>query len=160
MFVSVLVNSLEISILAVLADRDKFLSAQIRLNGISILAVLADRDLPLCSMGCGTPVFQSSRSLRTATVYKGVRQPQVTISILAVLADRDGQSRRHPRQARNFNPRGPCGPRRNRPHKEHPGHHFNPRGPCGPRPFVTSFVILVVISILAVLADRDHLCEQ
>ena len=45
MFVSVLINSLEISILAVLADRDHmFVSVLINSLEISILAVLADRD--------------------------------------------------------------------------------------------------------------------
>ena len=60
------------------------------LTKISILAVLADRDWSTEEPSRISTVFQSSRSLRTATVH-GVRQPHVLhgISILAVLADRD-----------------------------------------------------------------------
>ena len=55
-----------ISILAVLADRDspELLDAGARI--ISILAVLADRD-PRNTTEMAMPIFQSSRSLRTAT---------------------------------------------------------------------------------------------
>ena len=124
--------------------------------------------------------FQSSRSLRTATAwhfnnlyerrYFNPRGPcgprpfdwfcpvkKFTISILAVLADRDACCSAAMPTAAHFNPRGPCGPR---PTLFPSGlmrlSYFNPRGPCGPRhgqckekqkPFD--------ISILAVLADRD-----
>ena len=79
-----------ISILAVLADRDtcnrfkKGWSAW-----ISILAVLADRDKLDAMENYARTQFQSSRSLRTATEtqYAAVHQ------------------------ADDFNPRGPCGPR-------------------------------------------------
>ena len=101
--------------------------------------------------------FQSSRSLRTATIL-GVSIPQYSpISILAVLADRDievnlarlrpkiFQSSRSLRTAtsdafipgnggRDFNPRGPCGPRPYGTAIATPPGNFNPRGPCGPRP--------------------------
>ena len=56
--------------------------------GISILAVLADRDVYLKREGC-----------------------PYSISILAVLADRDARRGSRRRGWRNFNPRGPCGPR-------------------------------------------------
>ena len=102
-----------ISILAVLADRDPDGDA-LRLEGeISILAVLADRD----------PKRPAGQRLRP------------DISILAVLADRDLMRGDKTRWiTRNFNPRGPCGPRQ----------------PVGAMP-----VPVKLISILAVLADRD-----
>ena len=59
------------------------------MNEISILAVLADRD------PCPIPIktipsrFQSSRSLRTATQAEANNSREDNISILAVLADRD-----------------------------------------------------------------------
>ena len=57
---------------------------------ISILAVLADRDgfREATKMVC--TLFQSSRSLRTATGGGASREQARDISILAVLADRDG----------------------------------------------------------------------
>ena len=102
--------------------------------------------------------FQSSRSLRTATIRAAIKQLEADIiSILAVLADRDlttalptpcsqtFQSSRSLRTATTsprarssspayFNPRGPCGPRRRRAYAAPSVYHFNPRGPCGPRP--------------------------
>ena len=104
-----------------------------------------------------TSVFQSSRSLRTATGKLCLYRPLCDISILAVLADRD-----YPAKPRNhhiygdFNPRGPCGPRPDfqAALDAHMGfqssrslrtatcrfaawaaerRYFNPRGPCGPR---------------------------
>ena len=79
-----------ISILAVLADRDGLSSFLLqRYQEISILAVLADRDkAPPTSFQ--TPlIFQSSRSLRTATDNRPSGRTSCGISILAVLADRD-----------------------------------------------------------------------
>ena len=79
-------------------------------------------------------IFQSSRSLRTATLTGGIKHGIC----------KEFQSSRSLRTATffalsgliwaaYFNPRGPCGPR-------HPSHnrglqssYFNPRGPCGPR---------------------------
>ena len=63
---------------------------QVARVGISILAVLADRDGRL-RLSPSSPqfIFQSSRSLRTATLYESVHKPDLSISILAVLADRD-----------------------------------------------------------------------
>ena len=58
-------------------------------------------------------VFQSSRSLRTAT-HRCITWP---------------------RYSKCFNPRGPCGPRRGLENSVQDGEMegFNPRGPCGPR---------------------------
>ena len=124
---------------------------------ISILAVLADRDFvckaikiiiryfnPRGPCGprpgssffpVGVMTFQSSRSLRTATLLP---PPEIAvppgISILAVLADRDVISTITGFFIFDFNPRGPCGPRR-RPGRRctSSSWNFNPRGPCGPR---------------------------
>ena len=78
--------------------------------------------------------FQSSRSLRTATVPLPPESSQGAISILAVLADRDHRCCRRCLRSWYFNPRGPCGPRP------------LPQGVARTHPG---------ISILAVLADRD-----
>ena len=82
-----------ISILAVLADRDEPLQA---IDGfspaISILAVLADRDFLALPMVTPRLVFQSSRSLRTATGIARQYYDDHPISILAVLADRDSNT--------------------------------------------------------------------
>ena len=124
---------------------------------ISILAVLADRDMGQDGTGEGSTVFQSSRSLRTATIIVVLPAPgkpfqssrslrtatrsaelstaTTRISILAVLADRD-TDRTFPSSALTID--------------------FNPRGPCGPRPSVLrNHAVEAHISILAVLADRD-----
>ena len=79
-----------ISILAVLADREpgRFLPGG-PCAPISILAVLADRDLVFGSRSYSYSVFQSSRSLRTATGLRSHWSAGIGISILAVLADRD-----------------------------------------------------------------------
>ena len=79
-----------ISILAVLADRDRIVVC--RHNHalyISILAVLADRDGMISNSDFIMMLFQSSRSLRTAT----------------------GSFLKPKTSEENFNPRGPCGPR-------------------------------------------------
>ena len=79
-----------ISILAVLADRDVIVySFKPTSFVISILAVLADRDLIDGSGLSITRLFQSSRSLRTATFQTTFQSILGDISILAVLADRD-----------------------------------------------------------------------
>ena len=124
---------LRISILAVLADRDYCKACAIKQGNISILAVLADRDSSSrlsCRPGrhfnprgpCGPrlyrvstascpSLFQSSRSLRTATI------PRQLFAVHRLY----------------FNPRGPCGPRLVKSAIVFCDGYFNPRGPCGPR---------------------------
>ena len=58
-------------------------------SDISILAVLADRDRGPNDFPARRTLFQSSRSLRTATAPSLVSVTIFGISILAVLADRD-----------------------------------------------------------------------
>ena len=95
--------------------------------------------------------------MRTATSVAGSILNGFKISILAVLADRDGKFLRIRFISNYFNPRGPCGPRRTQADNRHTDHRisilavladrnerkasitalltdFNPRGPCGPRP--------------------------
>ena len=176
-----LVGVPHISILAVLADRDGGTQARDIAVNISILAVLADRDSFRLFSRTFLRIFQSSRSLRTAT----------------------GKSRCRKSARPYFNPRGPCGPRHQEPDlgrlamtfqssrslrpatrncrilwgslepfqssrslrtatlcaagRLAAAQYFNPRGPCGPRPVGLDShpAIRQQISILAVLADRD-----
>ena len=65
---SALAMTSDISILAVLADRDFILFRPFLWRHISILAVLADRDVFEWWERLVTVIFQSSRSLRTATL--------------------------------------------------------------------------------------------
>ena len=102
--------------------------------------------------------FQSLRSLRTATPSRlAEARAAAGISILAVLADRNHCVRPSATLTANFNRCGPCGPRPDSftalsLHQSY----FNPRGPCGPRLGLWVPLILILgISILAVLADRD-----
>ena len=171
-----------ISILAVLADRDEGIDqADDRPDSISILAVLADRDGCLSWNIYSTSEFQSSRSLRTATLRLSPSSPQLIFQSSRSLrtATPSGHWSRRSRK-KNFNPCGPCGPRLwPGQHREAGPQYFNPRGPCGPRPldawehwdladyfnprgpcgprrFCTSTESEArYISILAVLADRD-----
>ena len=129
----------------------------------------------------GNMKFQSSRSLRTATPYIWDRAFDLRISILAVLADRDTpahtghclaeefQSSRSWRTAtlltkkletvqKNFNPRGPCGPRRGMNVKNtfEAVQFQSSRSLRTATPVQLQAQLLVGgISILAVLADRD-----
>ena len=103
------------------------------------------------------PIFQSSRSLRTATenIYQAIRDWAVFQSSrslrTATFTCRNMASVRS-----HFNPRGPCGPRHRHPGPRRESRHFNPRGPCGPRPAKEGGKESSrEISILAVLADRD-----
>ena len=105
---------------------------------ISILAVLADRDCTPERYERSEQIFQSSRSLRTAT---GRKDPTATSKV----AFQSSRSLRTETAGAyhlgtpddNFNPRGPCGPRRCT--VEYSISfilYFNPRGPCGPRPAI------------------------
>ena len=148
-----------ISILAVLADRDVGTPDGCRTTWISILAVLADRDAPAPDAVVALKKeFQSSRSLRTATfINKPGCDIPFDISILAVLADRDNQ---HVRRSGAMSWISILAVLADRDPwswgTSSPSRYFNPRGPCGPRLRLVGYTVrLVDISILAVLADRD-----
>ena len=103
-----------ISILAVLADRDlPDVDGLARLHVISILAVLADRDGIACLAAADHREISILAVLadRDPSSYLQGRKDH-DISILAVLADRDAERRDDPANSEYFNPRGPCGPRR------------------------------------------------
>ena len=101
---------------------------------ISILAVLADRDMDDNTNLAIQLQFQSSRSLRTATVSGG--------GILS--------------QKEHFNPRGPCGPRRSGAStKRSVGGFQSSRSLRTATAMTACSKLRIAISILAVLADRD-----
>ena len=112
---------------------------QTKYYSISILAVLADRDQAGQGSQGRHPVFQSSRSLRTATM-KAFPQLQ---------------------SLSNFNPRGPCGPRPRIGHEEGPPTEFqSSRSLRTATPDGDALRLEGQISILAVLADRDDYDQQ
>ena len=65
-----LLGEFAISILAVLADRDQCPENVNNPHSISILAVLADRDTRDLLLNKPVDLFQSSRSVRTATTVR------------------------------------------------------------------------------------------
>ncbi len=80
-------------------------------------------------------VFQSTRPLRGATCSFFCCQQSAFISIHAPLAGRDARTRSTLVLSSHFNPRAPCGARRQgQNHEDHRLRHFNPRAPCGARP--------------------------
>ena len=112
-------------------------------------------------------------------MYKGMRQPQVTISIhapragcdltaivrnacgcISIHAPRAGCDHHifgDVRVLLHFNPRTPCGVRHRSTCQSLSSLHFNPRTPCGVRPpFFAPRVILEFISIHAPRAGCDH----
>ena len=150
-------------------------------SDISILAVLADRDRRRSAPASERSRFQSSRSLRTASGlldnlidinrFQSSRSLRTATFIHCAFASFNStfQSSRSLRTATMsamtsktrspyFNPRGPCGPRPAPPAICTPSWaYFNPRGPCGPRRYAVNAQFLGSdISILAVLADRDR----
>ena len=127
---------------------------------ISILAVLADRDGLLRPGINSSSLFQSSRSLRTATnisaeivflsMYfnprgpcgprrlwqKGRWQNHIYFNPRGPCGPRPAAPLTAPTEGSYFNPRGPCGPRLLSSRGTTRGSYFNPRGPCGPRPLI------------------------
>ncbi len=91
------------------------------------------------------------------TTHVRERKFTIGISIHAPLVGRDaGQAGRRV-CPQDFNPRAPCGARRQRRRRSTIRSHFNPRAPCGARPFPScSFMISSKISIHAPLVGRDR----
>ena len=103
-----------------------------------------------------TDWFQSTHSLRSATLVWGIVTQEEPVSIHALLAECDLRcmsrthppdsfnprtpcgvrpgTRNRPRSTRSFNPRTPCGVRPLEPRQSGAGRSFNPRTPCGVRP--------------------------
>ena len=148
---------------------------------ISIHAPLAGRDLTTFGLWAITPIFQSTRPLRGATMsitqnslpssdfnprapcgarlmVKQTILPMVGISIHAPLAGRDTKAARSTTWPSYFNPRTPCGARlsSNSSTGRQP-EDFNPRTPCGARLKLFGSVARVDrISIHAPLAGCDR----
>ena len=101
--------------------------------------------------------FQSTRPLRGATSFSAQELQDVgTVSIHAPLAGRDDRAGRRRNRPNGFNPRAPCGARRDQHGLCRQQRRFNPRAPCGARP--TGEVMegtANAVSIHAPLAGRD-----
>ena len=80
-----------------------------------------------------TDRFQSTRPMRGATDRRPRTADRVSISIHAPHAGRDNLRMRSTVPNQHFNPRAPCGARRNSCILSKISHHFNPRAPCGAR---------------------------
>ena len=127
--------------------------------------------------------FQSTPSLRRATVqgsesafflsvsihallaesdpHQTDRQRVLAVSIHALLAESDAYLVPFPESPVGFNPRPPCGERPNSFPAvfQRPG--FNPRPPCGERPPLTpGAAMTTTVSIHALLAESDPLLES
>ena len=78
-------------------------------------------------------MFQSTHSLRSATMGYTARGAFGLVSIHALLAECDRFRNPVPRPVCRFNPRTPCGVRLVRASDSSGGQSFNPRTPCGVR---------------------------
>ena len=133
-------------------------------SGSSVKLFQSSRSLRTATRGvpmapAADDLFQSSRSLRTATAGLLCDPPPAKISILAVLADRDGGLPGCLGRPHGISILAVLADRDSalRPGDSTPPH-FNPRGPCGPRLVAPNSPLKsLLISILAVLADRDIL---
>ena len=127
----------DVSIHALLAECDKKQFDKVRKSAVSIHALLAECDSiappePDSNNGfnprtpCGVRqkntkesptlyMFQSTHSLRSATGELGTEDPNPTVSIHALLAECDIQRPQGLQHCRCFNPRTPCGVRRDKP---------------------------------------------
>ena len=88
--------------------------------------------------------FQSTHPLRGATNPEGAGRWENRISIHAPLAGCDECCKICKKQARNFNPRTPCGVRRSLSHYIILLLNFNPRTPCGVRRLHAPFQSLLM----------------
>ena len=77
--------------------------------------------------------FQSTRPMRGATAFRRLSASDLFISIHAPHAGRDFGDCCFSLRRMDFNPRAPCGARRDCPRSSHLHQHFNPRAPCGAR---------------------------
>ena len=100
---------------------------------ISIHAPLAGCDSLIFGLSVSTFRFQSTHPLRGATIEIGTRFVSDFISIHAPLAGCDYRMIYSSSKGSYFNPRTPCGVRRDRIGVRFPCRYFNPRTPCGVR---------------------------
>ena len=77
--------------------------------------------------------FQPTRPLRGATKKLKGDSDDGNISTHAPLAGRDEKAERRQRRWKHFNPRAPCGARREVKNEKIRERYFNPRAPCGAR---------------------------
>ena len=122
--------------------------------------------------------FQSTHSLRSATIEASAYMPMSPVSIHALLAECDERTLKALIPHDCFNPRTPCGVRQLLLGKVHCGmvfqsthslrsatiqfggghiqkSRFNPRTPCGVRPVVSEELNWGIVSIHALLAECD-----
>ena len=100
--------------------------------------------------------FQSTHSLRSATLSATALQSSMTVSIHALLAECDRPGRPGHDKCVGFNPRTPCGVRQGMTRKRATMTCFNPRTPCGVRLLLAEYEQAVdVVSIHALLAECD-----
>ncbi len=123
-----------ISILAPLAGRDNN-SGNFASHRVGFQSSRPLRGATITPFTGSVPIilFQSSRPLRGATFNVGDIVPFYVISILAPLAGRDVVTTAVGLMDRDFNPRAPCGARRQGVTDSACGRNFNPRAPCGAR---------------------------
>ena len=106
-------------------------------------------------------IFQSTLPVRGATEAEATRS--LIQAFQSTLPVRGATIHRHPKQAEktDFNPRSPCGERRDSRSYRYRWNDFNPRSPCGERPTLyANKVILVQISIHAPRAGGDNMANM
>ena len=112
---------------------------QVIVNGVkegvevSIHALLAECDQPWITSRPASCSFQSTHSLRSATLPGHMREPSTGVSIHALLAECDIALWSACSAVGCFNPRTPCGVRREGNAGAYDRPCFNPRTPCGVR---------------------------
>ena len=152
------VQKIKISIHALLAesDSDDF-PVEYPVDEISIHALLAESDVDGFHRNRVGKEFQSTLSLRRATILLRHYPKVVCISIHALLAESDPSPGSSPGPPPNFNPRSPCGERPMMAERPELPNNFNPRSPCGERlQNVGGLSFPIPISIHALLAESDR----
>ena len=100
-----------VSIHALLAECDPYTLLSIRRLRVSIHALLAECDMEEISDGVWAMKFQSTHSLRSATILFDCLNAQGAVSIHALLAECDEEWSAPGYDTKGFNPRTPCGVR-------------------------------------------------
>ena len=127
-----------ISIHALLAESDGRVLLGPHRQDISIHALLAESDCIKTGQIDADRLFQSTLSLRRATIGHCGAGVYPGISIHALLAESDAQNGTAEKAVKDFNPRSPCGERLYTFCQGVDRNDFNPRSPCGERPIPTN----------------------